>query len=108
MNRKHPIFRFLLPVFFIAILVAPVIEKTFHELGHLEEVHCTDKSTLHFHETEHDCSLCDYQVSYGVEPLKNNFSASVYSIDFHFINPVITVPDFYELLALPARAPPLA
>ncbi|MBC7863407.1 MAG: hypothetical protein IAF38_10560 [Bacteroidia bacterium] len=107
MNKKFVnIKRSLLSFLFLLILVFPTIEKGFHDYGHADDEHCGDTITLHFHKAEHDCSLCDYQVSPGVQT-EPELSFSVRSEQFisFSVAPVQSeCGDRYGLLS--ARGPP--
>jgi len=56
------ILRSIISLFMIALLVFPIVEKLEHELDHLNVEHCTVEG-LHFCESEHTCSVCDYVIS---------------------------------------------
>lgn len=46
----------------LVLLVFPIVEKLEHELDHFNDEHCTVEG-LHFCESEHTCSICDYVIS---------------------------------------------
>jgi hypothetical protein len=108
MKKNRLIFKKLFAIFFLLVLFFPLVEKSFHELNHLDDFHCTDKSVLHFHQSEHSCSLCDYQVSPGVEPIGNLFAGGRSESNFSFLKTEIRFPEFSYFISLPARAPPCA
>lgn len=41
-----------------------MVEKELHALEHSNDFHCTS-SDKHFHEQEHNCSICDYTLPYA-------------------------------------------
>lgn len=55
-------FQRIFSFFLIAIFLFPQVEKAVHDFHHRNDFHCTS-SDAHFHETEHHCHLCDYNVS---------------------------------------------
>ncbi|MEI6020828.1 MAG: hypothetical protein WCR21_06835 [Bacteroidota bacterium] len=56
-----------LSLFFLALLLFPVLEKTSHELEHLKEKHCAGKG-LHYCPAENNCHVCDYVFSKANTP----------------------------------------
>lgn len=60
--QKVKMLRSIISLFMIALLVFPIVEKLEHELDHLTVEHCTVEG-LHFCESEHTCSVCDYVIS---------------------------------------------
>ncbi len=51
----------------LALLLFPMVEKTVHELSHVNEDHCAIKAT-HFCAKEEACALCDYVFSASSTP----------------------------------------
>lgn len=51
-----------LSILFLCLFAFPYVQKGVHDLEHASELHCTDKSSDHFHENSHACSLCDYTI----------------------------------------------
>jgi hypothetical protein len=102
-RTKNKILSFL----FLLLFLFPATEKALHDVGHANDFHCSDNVTLHFHASEHDCSLCDFQVTPSTEVTASDFSAVTFSKYFDFI---ITeerseCADYIALSS--ARAPPL-
>lgn len=62
--------RIHISLFFLALLLFPVLEKVKHELGHLHEERC-DAKELHYCSLEHSCNVCDYVLSSSIEPSGN-------------------------------------
>ena len=52
------VFSFLL----IALFLAPQVTLAFHQLEHSRDFHC-DTANSHFHEQEHHCLICDFNVT---------------------------------------------
>ncbi len=59
-----------LSIFFLFLFVFPYVQKGVHDLEHSSDIHCADKSSAHFHETSHTCSLCDYTISKAATPVQ--------------------------------------
>ncbi|MFN8275911.1 MAG: hypothetical protein U0T84_00370 [Chitinophagales bacterium] len=55
--------RQLQAIFLAIILLIPSAAEVCHQWQHNDDVHCSEKYTLHFHQSEHHCSLCDFQLS---------------------------------------------
>jgi hypothetical protein len=54
-------------LFLLAVFAWPFVEKSLHEIEHAADEHCTDKSAAHYHELEHQCSLCDFEITAPLE-----------------------------------------
>jgi hypothetical protein len=48
--------------FLLLAFLFPLVQKGIHDFGHRLDFHCEEKSDKHFHEQEHTCAACDYQV----------------------------------------------
>jgi hypothetical protein len=99
--KKH--FSFL----FLFLFLFPMVEKQVHAFEHRNEVHCsaTDK---HFHEQEHNCSICDFTSTDSSTGTENRFSFVISEINYAY-NPFIEyVSTPSTFLHLPSRAPPVA
>ena len=57
-----------LGVLLVVLFLFPQVEKSLHALEHHDEFHCTESET-HYHEAEHHCSICDYEVSHLISPV---------------------------------------
>lgn len=55
--------RQLQAIFLAFVLLVPSGAQVSHQWQHTGDAHCSEKNTLHFHATEHHCSICDIQVS---------------------------------------------
>jgi hypothetical protein len=57
----------ILSLLFLLTFLFPQVEKGVHELEHAAESHCTD-TDLHFCASDHNCDLCDYQLTPSTTP----------------------------------------
>lgn len=94
------------PFLFLFLFLFPMVEKQVHAFVHSEDLHCsaTDK---HFHEPEHNCSICDFTSTDSNTIAENHFSFVVSEFEFAY-NPFserINIPSTF--LHLPSRAPPV-
>lgn len=86
-------------------LLAPVIEKSIHSYGHRNDVHCTSASK-HFHELEHSCSVCDYELP--AQLVQSSFyDFKVYSRSIQFVNKYRNCFTAGDLFFAASRAPPV-
>jgi hypothetical protein len=44
----------------MVVFLLPVSTEIIHTYQHSNDTHCPEHSIIHFHETEHHCSICDY------------------------------------------------
>src|SRR4051812_10201840 len=93
-------YKTLLKIFSLLLclgLLAPILEKSIHSWQHRNDIHC-NTSGKHFHEQEHDCNVCDYDMpvqdvqsvvcdltiySQSV-PCQNTYQASITSYNIFF------------------------
>ena len=52
----------------LTALLLPSVAEVVHNFHHLNDEHCTERQVVHFHQTEHHCSLCDYILTNASEP----------------------------------------
>jgi hypothetical protein len=95
-----------LSFFFLLLFLFPQAEKQIHAFQHKNDTHCstTDK---HFHNPEHNCSICDFTATDSNAISENDFSFTISGSQFlyePFIENVNSVKTFHHL---PSRAPPL-
>lgn len=92
---------------FLFLLLFPIAEKAFHALEHQDEIHCSiiDK---HFHEQEHECSICDFTItdSNDVPYTDISFIISFRNFSYTEFSSGLSIPNAHS--NLPSRAPPLA
>jgi hypothetical protein len=94
------------PFLFLFLFLFPMAEKQIHAFAHHEDVHCS-ASEKHFHEPEHNCSLCDFTFTDSNTGAENNFSFVLSSVRFNY-NPFNESSDVSTAeMHLPARAPPV-
>ena len=78
-----------------------------HAFEHSDDIHCsiTDQ---HFHEQEHECSICDFTITDTNGNHSNDVSFVISSQNFSYqlFTPELSIPFAYS--NLPARAPPVA
>lgn len=93
--------------FFLFLLLFPLAEKGVHALEHHDEVHCTitDK---HFHEQEHECSICDFTISDNNNLPSDEIAFVLTSQIFSFQEFILEITIPFSFSNLPSRAPPLA
>lgn len=94
-------------LFLLFLLLFPIAEKALHAFEHHDDLHCaiTDK---HFHEQEHECSICDFTITDSNGIPSTDFSFVISSQHFSY-NEFISGPSIaYAYSNLPSRAPPIA
>ncbi len=91
----------------LCLFLFPAVEREVHAYEHQNDIHCasTDK---HFHEEEHNCSICDFTITDSTSPTPLPFCSITISKDFCFnsYNEQVYFSKAYQ--HLPSRAPPLA
>ncbi|MBI2271495.1 MAG: hypothetical protein HYU69_14215 [Bacteroidetes bacterium] len=95
------IFSFIL----CAGILAPIIEKSIHSYGHRNDVHCTSASK-HFHEHEHNCSVCDYELPAQLAQ-SSCCDFKVYCRSFLYVNNYHNSFTAGDLFFSTSRAPPV-
>lgn len=84
-----------------------MVEKLAHSFEHHDELSCsiTDK---HFHEQEHECSICDFTLtdSNDIPYTDISFVISVQNFSYTEFISGLNTPNTHS--NLPSRAPPLA
>jgi len=102
--QKH--FKKYFSVFFLALLLFPMVEKQVHAYEHRDDIHCsaTDK---HFHTLEHSCSICDYTSTDSNPSAENRITFYITAVNFQHtcFSAGINIPTAFQ--DLPSRAPPL-
>jgi len=46
----------------LLLFLIPTAEQTLHAISHANDVHCNTLNEKHYHEQEHHCSFCDFNV----------------------------------------------
>jgi hypothetical protein len=103
----HSQFKKYLPLFFILLFLFPMVEKGMHDLEHGNDKHCRAKDK-HFHELEHNCSVCDHTTVDLSSSLPADFVIIISAKQLLFCPFVESVNTPFAFQYLPARAPPLA
>lgn len=99
-------FRKIFSLSLLVLFVLPLVTKSVHDFGHRNDFHCSEKSSKHLHEQEHNCSLCDYQspVSHAIDftcnPVVLNSQPVLLDI------PVLANNDTPLFFRLSSRGPP--
>jgi hypothetical protein len=93
-------------VFALATFLFPMVVEAVHTFEHRNDQHCTEKTSKHFHEAEHHCTICDFvpAISDHQDTCDNITSVVVYTtIAFSFYQSFAgTTPHFFYSL----RGPP--
>ncbi|MDQ3047639.1 MAG: hypothetical protein M3R27_08840 [Bacteroidota bacterium] len=92
-------------ILLLFLFLFPLVEKEHHAHEHADEEHC-NASDKHFHEMEHNCSICDFTLQKTEEfneaefTFVDSYGTLTYTPFFVSENPSFT------LYHLPTRAPP--
>lgn len=94
-------------LFFSFLIIAPYFIQTIHELQHEEQEHCTEKTNQHFHEAEHNCQFCHFQISVAT-PQDFTFTIPIEQVDFTKSS-IVVLSFFYSesFRHFSLRAPPV-
>jgi hypothetical protein len=46
--------------FLLCLFLYPFAVTEIHHHHHKDDLHCNDKSSFHFHQEEHHCTVCDF------------------------------------------------
>jgi len=96
-----------LSLFLVLFFLFPQVEKAIHDIQHLKDSHCSEKSLAHFHKKEHSCAICDFNIPASNTPAKlsSRIILSVISVNyFEFTGETpVSVSDYQSS----PRAPPL-
>lgn len=100
------IFRKYLSLFLLTVFLFPCVEKEVHRADHEGEKHCTEKPTAHFHESHHQCTICDFSLTGLFNVIYFNsvfeFIPFSYLSQFSFSEAIISASAF----SLSLRGPP--
>ena len=84
----------------------PQMESVLHTYAHMDDFHCTDNSTFHFHKADHHCTLCDLTNELTETPSLPHFALASQvpgDINLFFLeNNYLLQPKVFQSL----RAPP--
>lgn len=103
----YPEFKKYVSILFLLIFLFPLVEKQIHEFEHKDDIHCS-ASDKHFHELEHNCSVCDHTLIDSTYSATTDYQLTLSFQPFSFRPFVesIHTPEAFQYL--PARAPPVA
>jgi hypothetical protein len=57
-----PFHKNIISFFFLLLFVLPTTEGFIHSIQYSNEQHCKTLNEKHFHEKEHHCTFCDYNL----------------------------------------------
>jgi hypothetical protein len=82
--------------FLLAVFSFPATMKAVHDLSHSHDPVCNISHGFHFHESHHDCSLCDFNSSFNkmnfvsgqdiFSVLNSEYLVFFYQINFESVN----------------------
>jgi hypothetical protein len=93
--------------FFLFLFLFPMVEKQLHALAHADEVHCS-ADEKHFHELEHSCSICDFNLTDSPTLTSVSYSFIIIEVENTYDTFIEGVNTSLRVVHLPARAPPIA
>ena len=100
------LFRKYVSISLLALFLFPIIEKEIHTLQHVDSFHCK-ASDKHFHELQHNCSICDFIVPITTAPSQPNYDFNVYASSSQLFlsseENLFSAPKYFVSL----RAPPV-
>jgi hypothetical protein len=93
-------------VFFLILFLFSLVEKQAHAFQHQNDSHClaTDK---HFHNVEHNCSICDFTSTDSNTSTENDFTFIISSSEFSYNAFQQNTNSLKSFHHLPSRAPPV-
>ena len=71
-------------VFLFTVFLYPLVSEQVHNLHHRNDKHCTELNTVHFHVTEHYCSICDFVPTIANEPTEQEHSLTTFYFSSNF------------------------
>jgi hypothetical protein len=101
-------FRKYLSLFLLSIFAWPLVEKGIHDFSHADDEHCTSRTAYHIHDQQHQCSLCDLDITSPLTPSHTDdvvIAETPVACLFYF-HPAGFVPSPHFSFSL--RGPPLA
>jgi len=99
----------ILAFFSLIVFLLPLVESEIHSYAHMDDFHCSDNTTVHFHKAFHHCKLCDFTVEFSTSPglyppklpvLTTGDTYFNFSQNIYFLQP----KDFHSLRAPPSLA----
>ena len=99
-------FKQITALFFLSGFLFTGLSEQIHALEHRNDSHCHEHGTIHFHEAEHHCFICDYYSGNSNEAVSNNYSSLVYSVSnqYSFFFECVAISHFSFHYSL--RGPP--
>jgi len=93
-------------LFLLSIFLFAYTEKGIHDILHTDDVHCHSLAEKHFHNAEHHCFICDFDIStFGTASFSTQHSFLLHSNEAVFL---LTENNFGYSISSPSytRGPP--
>src|SRR4030095_6249923 len=99
----------IISFFSLFIFLLPLVESEIHSYAHMNDFHCTDHSTVHFHKSQHHCKLCDFTVEFSTSTVLSSVKSLMLApreahFNFSQNNYFLQPKDFQSLRAPPSLA----
>jgi hypothetical protein len=72
--------------FLLLVFAFPLLVKSVHDFEHRVDFHCHEKTDTHYHEKEHSCELCDYQLNQLHELTFQSFAFETFQFNLVSLN----------------------
>lgn len=96
-----------LSLFFLFLFLFPQVEKAVHDFHHRDDLHCSEKKSVHFHEQEHVCSVCDYTIPVFNTPIEQEFDFALSVCSSNYFEYIESAPLSNNDYNFSPRAPPI-
>ena len=99
----------ILAVFCLFAFLFPQVESVLHSYAHMDDFHCTDNSSMHFHKADHHCVICDFTNQLSESPSLPDYTLAAQApsvVHFFFTQHLyfLQPKDFQSLRAPPSLA----
>lgn len=98
--------RKFIALFILTVFVFPLIAEQAHNLHHRNDTHCSERNTVHFHETEHHCFICDYIPVNSNKPTEQYYLSLTFSLTEDLSNGYVCIVTCRQQYNYPLRGPP--
>ncbi len=98
-------FKHISAIVMLFLFLYPQVQKGMHDFGHQNDFHCSS-TAAHFHQAEHDCSLCDFNILPGTNVDQSTPSIQPGTSRFLYFPPVVSFLFSSFLQLTGSRAPP--